>query len=173
MDSVPEDAALPVPPSLKGLVYLCPQVKALLHEGTESPHQRSLIPPVTFEVSGCALVFQEAEGRPGVWGRTALAQLCKGKEPNTEGAGGQGHVWRWYADGCVEPPLGESFSSQDTINRVLLQVGAVSDIKTGPPKLPARERPRRRVGKQTVSVVSLRVTELEPPSSDPEICFSQ
>lgn len=36
---------------------LHPQVKALMHEGPESPHRRSLIPPVTFEVSGCALSF--------------------------------------------------------------------------------------------------------------------
>lgn len=31
--------------------HCCPQVKALLHEGPESPNRRSLIPPVTFEVS--------------------------------------------------------------------------------------------------------------------------
>lgn len=31
------------------------KVKALLHEGTESPHQRSLIPPVTFEVKSESL----------------------------------------------------------------------------------------------------------------------
>lgn len=53
----PKDAAFPSPPSLNGFVHLCPQVKALLHEGPESSHRRSLIPPVTFEVSGCALCF--------------------------------------------------------------------------------------------------------------------
>lgn len=42
------------------------QVKALLHEGPESPHRRSLIPPVTFEVSGCALCFMA-----GGWGTSS------------------------------------------------------------------------------------------------------
>lgn len=93
----PKEAAFPAPPCLKGLVHLHPQVKALLHEGTESPHRRSLIPPVTFEVSGCALMFRS-------WGLGAivvpvegriLAQLCKGKEPITEHGGWQSHLWRW------------------------------------------------------------------------------
>lgn len=34
----------------------CPQVKALLHEGSESTNRRSLIPPVTFEVSDSGAV---------------------------------------------------------------------------------------------------------------------
>uniref|UniRef100_G1R9V4 phosphatidylinositol-3,4,5-trisphosphate 5-phosphatase n=1 Tax=Nomascus leucogenys TaxID=61853 RepID=G1R9V4_NOMLE len=37
------------------------KVKALLHEGPESPHRRSLIPPVTFEVSGHGTAEQELE----------------------------------------------------------------------------------------------------------------
>lgn len=91
-----KESAFPAPPRLKGPVCLHPQVKALLHEGAESPHRRSLIPPVTFEVSGCALVFHSwrlgtilvpVEGQ-------ILAQLPTGKEPNTEGGGWQSRLWR-------------------------------------------------------------------------------
>lgn len=80
----PKDAAFSSPPSLNGFVHLYPQVKALLHEGPESPHRRSLIPPVTFEVSGCALVLCSWRLRDilfpvegGLW-----AHLYKVKEPS-------------------------------------------------------------------------------------------
>ncbi|KAK2108273.1 hypothetical protein P7K49_013438, partial [Saguinus oedipus] len=47
------------------------KVKALLHEGPESPHRRSLIPPVTFEVSGC-------EPRPWLWVPNWARETCSG-----------------------------------------------------------------------------------------------
>ena len=65
-------------------MYVYPQVKALLHEGPEAPHRWSLIPPVTFEVSGCALalhcwrlgdILVPVEGE-------LLAYLYKVKEPS-------------------------------------------------------------------------------------------
>ena len=140
--SVPKDAAFPVPPNLKSLVHSCPQVKALLHEGTESPHRRSLIPPVTFEVSGCALVFQEAGGRSGPCGRTAFwLSSMKARSPTlrvlvgraTCGAGTQTGVRTPFREGSP----GESSSAQDALS-CIFQLVAVSDIKKGPPKLAAK-----------------------------------
>lgn len=85
-DSVPTCTAFPSPPSLKGPVRFCPQVKALLHEGPESSHWRSLIPPVTFEVSGCGLVLHRrglgAVLVPGEGGLLMDPQSFLRREPN-------------------------------------------------------------------------------------------
>lgn len=91
----PKGCHLPFASQLKGLVHVCPQVKALLHEGPESPHRRSLIPPVTFEVSGCTLVLPSwrlGDVLSPVEGGL-LAHLNKGKEPRCR-------EWR-----SMEPPV--------------------------------------------------------------------
>lgn len=124
---------------------LHPQVKALLHEGAESPHRRSLIPPVTFEVSGRVLVFHSwrlgtilvpVEGQ-------ILAQLSKGKEPNTEGSGWQSHRWRMGTQTGLcnlrERLPREGLLSPRCCTLVLLQMGAVSDIRQHPLTSPRTE----------------------------------
>ena len=70
-------------------MHFHPQVKALLHEGPEASHRRSLIPPVTFEVRGRGLGLHS-------WGLTGFlvpwsAGFWLSREPN--------HWLRWAVPG--------------------------------------------------------------------------
>uniref|UniRef100_A0A2K6FHL3 phosphatidylinositol-3,4,5-trisphosphate 5-phosphatase n=1 Tax=Propithecus coquereli TaxID=379532 RepID=A0A2K6FHL3_PROCO len=83
------------------------KVKALLHDGPESSHRRSLIPPVTFEVSGCGAA------EPGLvlhsWGLGLLWSLWK------EGFG----LGLW---GHKEPKVLQLIKSQKFLNKLVILV---------------------------------------------------
>lgn len=95
----PKDVAFSSFPSLHGIIHLCPQVKALLHEGHESPHRRSLIPPVTFEVSGCALVlcFGSWGTLSSLWNEDFGLTCTRSGSPATEISGQWSHLWRCFS----------------------------------------------------------------------------
>lgn len=74
-------------------MHLRPQVKALLHEGPESPHRRSLIPPVTFEVSDCGpLLYSWGPGFWSLWKESFWLDCTRTRSPMANNGGEWDHL---------------------------------------------------------------------------------